>query len=119
MQAYRNSLSFGLDLKTRALGPGLEYMSPYIYKGLLLELPSGHVMVSTVNTFLSALFELAALSAYISAKKDGWPAQRVSRLTSHHIMLTCPSSLHSPSRYKRQNSNSIHSSLAIIVQLCT
>ena len=45
-----------------------------VYKGLFLELPSGHVIVSTVYTFLSTLyiyFELAALGAYISAKKDG------------------------------------------------
>ena len=34
---------------------------------------------------------------------------RISRLTSHHIILTCLSSLSSPSRYKQQNSDSIHS----------
>ena len=49
----------------------------------------------------------------MDSRLKGLPAipasSRVSRLiyTSHHIMLTCPSLLSSPNRYKRQNSDSI------------
>ena len=47
----------------------------------------------------------------MDSRLEGLPAipasSWVSRLTSHHIMPTFPSSLSSPSRYKRQNSDSI------------
>ena len=47
----------------------------------------------------------------MDSRLEGLPAfpasLQVSRLTSKHFMLTCPSSLSSPSKYKRQNIDSI------------